>query len=57
MAQIITVFRRQTTKALASLQKEISRREEELEAMKAEAVQRKSVLGREDCARDYAREF
>jgi len=47
MAQIITVFRRRTTKALASLQKEISRREEELEAMKAEAARWESVLGRE----------
>ena len=46
MAQIITVFRRRTTKALASLQKEISRREEELEAMKAEAARWESVLGR-----------
>ncbi len=47
MAQIITVFRRRTTEALASLQKEISRREEELEAMKAEAARWESALGRE----------
>jgi hypothetical protein len=47
MDRLITNLRRQTTKALASLQKEITQREKELEELKAEAARWESALGKE----------
>jgi hypothetical protein len=47
MERLITTLRRQATKALASLQKEIARRERELEKFKTEAARWESALGKE----------
>ncbi len=45
--QIITTLRRQTTKALTALQQEITKREKELETLKAEAGRWESVSGKQ----------
>jgi hypothetical protein len=42
---ILTALKQQATKALASLQREIARREKELEALNAEAARWSSVVG------------
>jgi len=47
MAQIITALRRQATKSLIALHKEIAKREKELETVKAEAGRWESALGKE----------
>jgi hypothetical protein len=47
MERLILTLRRQTTKALASLQKKIAQREKELEELKAEAARWESALGKE----------
>ncbi len=47
MERPILTLRRQATKALASLQGEIAKREKELEELKAEAARWESALGKE----------
>jgi hypothetical protein len=47
MDRLILTLRRQATKAVASLQKEIAQREKELEELKAEAARWESALGKE----------
>jgi hypothetical protein len=47
MDRVIITLRQQATKTLSTLQKEIAKREEELEELKAEAARWKSVEGQE----------